>query len=1216
MATEADKIEAFIARWGPAGGGERSNYQMFLTELCALIGAPKPEPAVEDESRNAYIFERKVPARRLDGATTANFIDLYKRDCFVLEAKQSAKRQKQIAEIKQLGLALPEQRVGSGRRGGAQWDTIMRNAREQAETYAKRLPPAEGWPPFLVIVDVGHVIELFADFSLQGKHYAQFPDRQSFRIYLEDLRDEAVRDRLHLIWTDPRLLDPARRTAEVTREIAALLAKLSQSLETRMIRALPKNRRPEQLAMDRHAIAEKVAMFLMRCLFTMFAEDVGLLKRASFTGLLKEYKGDADKVHIPLGRLWQEMNEGGFSPELHTDVLKFNGGLFKGAAALPIMEDDLDWLTIAADRDWKDVEPAIFGTLLESALSPKERHQLGAHYTPRAYVERLVVATIIEPLTEDWRDVQAAAAQLVETGEATQARSNKERQRAAALLKKGETKKARDLGKKTRELEKEAKKSQNQARDLVREFHGRLCEVRVLDPACGTGNFLYVAMELMKRLEGEVLETLVDLGEDLVNLDLDRHTVDPHQFLGLEINPRAVAIAELVLWIGYLQWHFRTRGRVMPAEPVLKNFANIVEQDAILKYARWDVLRDESGRPVSRWDGVTTKPHPITGEEVPDEEARAELRSYINPRPAPWPKADFIVGNPPFIGGKDMRRELSDGYAEACWNARKHIPGGADFVMHFWDKAAETVRMNKARRFGLITTNSLTQKFSRRVIERHLDARKPLSLAMAVPDHPWMKSADKAAVRIAMTVGVPGSAEGALRTVDAESELNTDAPKVALSERRGEIHPDLTLGASVASASALKANEKVCSPGVKLHGAGFIVTPQQAHSLGLGKVEGLDQHIRPYRNGRDLTARPRGVMVIDLFPLQESEVRDRFPAVYQWVMDRVRPQREGQRDKTRDATEYADRWWQFGKPRTELRKALRGLSRYIATVETSKHRFFQFLDAAVRPDNKLLVIGIEDAFVLGVLSSRVHVVWALASGGRLGVGNDPVYVKTRCFDPFPFPYPADDLKARIRDLGERLDAHRKAVLAKHKHLTMTGLYNVLRKVRAEESLSEAEKDVYDAGLVGVLRQLHDDLDEAVAKAYGWPADLSDEGIRERLVALNHARAAEEAKGTARWLRPEFQAPKKTTAKKAKQIEAELVVAEGRARKPRLPAALPGQVAAVRAVLAGLGEPVTAAVLARRFAQGRRVEKKVAEVLSTLALLGQAEQADDRFILSR
>ncbi len=1170
MTAGRDDIEAFIERWSPSGGGERSNCQMFLTELCALIDVPPPDPVVEAERDNAYVFEHKVPARRLDGPTSANFIDLYKRGCFVLEAKQSAKRKEQLAELKRLGFELPDLRTGSGRRGGAQWDRIMRQARAQAETYAKRLPADEGWPPFLVIVDIGHVIELYADFSLQGKHYAQFPDRQSYRIYLEDLREGAVRERLRLLWTDPQALNPARRSAEVTREIAELLAKVSKSLEARLVRALPADRPPEQLAADRRAIAEKVTLFLMRCLFTMFAEDVGLLTRASFTGLLEDYQGQADKLHVPLGRLFADMNKGGYSPELRRDILRFNGGLFRDADALQIDEDDLALLTIAAQRDWKEVEPAIFGTLLERALDPRERAKLGAHYTPRAYVERLVVATIIEPLMADWRDVQAAAAQLLEGGE------------------------------------------ENQARDTVRGFHRELCRVRVLDPACGTGNFLYVALELMKRLEGEVLETLSDLGETQYLLDLDRHTVDPHQFLGLEINPRAVAIAELVLWIGYLQWHFRTRGRSPPGEPVLKNFANIVERDAVLAYDGWELLRDEAGRPITRWDGVTFKLHPVTGEAVPDEAATVELKSYRNPRPAIWPEADFIVGNPPFIGGKDLRQELGDGYAEACWAARKHVTGGADFVMHFWDKAAETLCAGKARRFGLITTNSITQTFSRRVLERHQGAKKPLSLTMAIPDHPWLKSADKAAVRIAMTVGVPGTRDGALRTVVVESDLNSDAPKVTLSERRGRIQPDLTLGANVTSVVSLKANEKLSSPGVKLHGAGFIVTPQQAAALGLGKVDGLEVHVRPYRNGRDLTARPRGVLVIDLFPLTEAEVRDRFPAVYQWVIDRVKPERD-----TNNRKSYRENWWIFGEPRRELRLALEGLGRYIATVETSKHRFFQFLNAEIRPDNRLVNFGLKDAYFLGVLSSRIHVTWTLHSGGVLE--DRPIYTKTLCFDPFPFPAPPKALRARIRELGERLDGHRKEVLAKHPQLTMTGLYNVLEKLRAGAELSAAEKDAYETGLVGVLRQIHDDLDGAVAEAYGWSAELGEADILERLVALNHERAAEERAGNLRWLRPELQAPKapKTggPARKAEQIEAELVVAEAGVKKPRLPAALPEQVAAVRAALAGAEAAVTAGELSRRFSQGRRAENKVEEVLRTLALLGQAERLEGGYVLA-
>lgn len=542
--------------------------------------------------------------------------------------------------------------------------------------------------------------------------------------------------------------------------------------------------------------------------------------------------------------------------------------------------------------------------------------------------------------------------------------------------------------------------------------------------------------------------------------------------------------------------------------------------------------------------------------------------------------------------------------------------GGADFVMHFWDKAAETVRQRKARLFGLITTSSVTQKFSRRVVHRHLCAKDSLFLMMAIPNHPWLKSREKAAVRIAMTVGRSGSSQGRLRRVISESELNSDTPRIELSEERGKIQSDLSLGVDVTSIKPLRSNIGISSPGVKLHGSGFIVTAQQATALGLGKTDGLADYILPYRNGRDLTSRPRDALVIDLYPLDENEVRLRFPAVHQWVSDQVRPQRDSQRGRTRDATEYANRWWQFGKPRTELRSAIEGLSRYIVTVETSKHRFFQFLDCSIRPDNKLICIAIEDAFALGVLSSRIHVAWALASMSRLGAGNDPVYVKTTCFDTFPFPGQTTDLTDSIRGLAEQLDSLRKKVLAQHKQLTMTKLYNVLEKVHASESLSGSDRDIYDAGLVGVLRQIHDDLDSAVAGAYGWPDNLPDEEILGRLVALNIKRADEERRGQIHWLRPEFQAPKVVaTRAEAEQLEAELAVAKHKAKKPRLPDALPDQVAAIRAKLAEAKGPIAAPELAKLFSQGKRAEKKVEDVLRTLALLGQAERANGGYLAS-
>ncbi|ACR01340.1 class I SAM-dependent DNA methyltransferase [Thauera aminoaromatica] len=990
-------LDAFIARWQRAGGSERANYQLFLAELCELLALPRPDPAGEDTRDNAYVFERRVLMRQPDGSASNGFIDLYRRGAFVLEAKQS-------------GRTLDS----SG------WDKAMLRAHNQADQYARALPADEGRPPFILVVDVGRNIELYAEFSRSGATYTPYPDPRSHRIRLDDLHREDIRQRLREVWLDPLALDPARRSARVTREIADRLASLARSLEAA-------GHDPQQ-----------VAGFLMRALFTMFAEDVGLLPPRALTELLESLKGQPHTFAPMLEHLWQNMNTGGFSPILRNKVLRFNGGLFAEASAIPLDRDQLELLLKASKADWRYVEPAIFGTLLERALDPRERHKLGAHYTPRAYVERLVLPTVIEPLRAEWREVQAAALTYEQQG--------KHREAVAE----------------------------------IRTFHRHLCTVRVLDPACGSGNFLYVTLEHLKRLEGEVLNLLHDLGESQGLLELEGVTVDPQQFLGLEINPRAARIAEMVLWIGYLQWHFRTHGSVNPPEPVLRDFRNIEHRDALIEYEREEPVTDEAGRPVTRWDGVSYRKSPITGEDIPDETAQVVQIRYVNPRKAAWPQADYIVGNPPFIGAATMRRALGDGYVDAVRRTWPEVPESADFVMYWWHIASETVRADKARRFGFITTNSIKQTFNRRVVQAQLEAKNPLSLAFAIPDHPWVDAADGAAVRIAMTVGAGGEQDGQLSEVKDERETDQDEIDVTLQTRSGRLHADLRSGANVTGAISLRSNVGISSPGVKLHGAGFIVTPDEARSLGLGTIGGIEHHIRAYRNGRDLTDRPRGVMVIDLFGLTVDEVRTRYPAIYQWVLERVKPER----DQNNRAI-YRENWWIFGEARRDWRAMSAGLKAHVATVETMKHRVFQLLDANILPDNKVVNVATDDALLLGILGSRLHVAWALAAGSRLGVGNDSVYVKTTCFETFPFPDPSPAQAARIRDLAEQLDAHRKRQQALHPELTLTGMYNVLEKLRAGDTLTPKERTIHEQGLVSVLRELHDALDSAVFEAYGW-----------------------------------------------------------------------------------------------------------------------------------
>ncbi|SOC04757.1 class I SAM-dependent DNA methyltransferase [Rhodobacter maris] len=1144
------QIEDFIERWKHSGGSERANFQTFANELCEVLGLPRPAPATEATQANSYCFEHPVTFIHT-GAQSRGFIDLYRAGHFVMEAKQGTDAAREDDAQPALIPDLPgPTRKGHGTRGSKRWDDTMLRARAQADGYARAVSRKDGWPPFLLVVDVGHVIEVYADFSGQGQGYTQFPDGNRYRIRLDDLRDEKTRERLRAIWTDPHALDPAKIAAKVTREVADRLAALGRSFDGQ-------GHEPDT-----------VARFLMRCLFTMFAEDVELIPLGSFSELLHRLRGHPEHAAPTLKALWATMNTGGFSPVLTADLKRFNGGLFKDAEALPLTEVQLSLLIDAAGRDWREVEPAIFGTLLERALDKRQRHKLGAHYTPRAYVERLVVPTIIDPLRADWRDVQAAAITLAAQGK------------------------------------------QDEAREAVRAFHTRLCEIKVLDPACGSGNFLYVALELMKRLEGEVTDLLHDLGEEQTALALAGHTVDPHQFLGLEVNPWAAAVAELVLWIGYLQWHFRTHGKASPAEPVLRDFHNIENRDAVLT---WDGTRprcDTSGAPVTRWDGTTTTRHPVTGDEVPDPQARIAVLDYLKPAPAKWPEADFIVGNPPFIGDKRMREALGEGYSEALREAYPTIPQSADFVMFWWHKAAlaarafkpatEKARAKGTRRFGFITTNSLRQTFNRRVLEPHLnDPKTPLSLAFAIPDHPWVDAGDGAAVRIAMTVAEAGKAPGRLGTVteEAKGRYEAEGRPVRFEVEKGKVFADLRIGADVAGAVPLKANDAISSNGVMLAGEGFIVSPSEAQSLGLGSVKGLEQHIRPYRNGRDLTASPRGVMVIDLLGLEQTEVKDRFPLVFQHLLDKVKPIRDENKRPS-----FVKRWWIFGEPRKGIRPALNSLTRYIATVETTKHRLFQFLPVATLPDHMLIAIALDDAAALAVLSSRFHVIWALTAGGRLGFGNDPRYNKSKCFNPFPFPDPTEAQNTRLRALGEQLDAHRKAQQKAHPKLTLTGMYNVLEKLRAGERIEGKDREIYDQGLVGILKDLHDQIDAAVAEAYGWPLDLSEDDILHRLVALNRERVAEEARGHIRWLRPEYQNPAgRVAVAKGEQTALDIGPADT-AAKDAWPKNLPEQIAAVRAALTDLGT-ATPEQVARHFHRGRAAS--VQPLLESLTALGQA-----------
>ncbi len=1205
--TTNESIEKFIQRWHQAAGSELATAQSFVIELCELLGVDRPHATADQD----YMFERPLKEGHSDGSESDRRVDCYKRGHFILEAKKL--------------------KSGTHTR---HYSNTMVGAHAQAQNYARALPAAEGRPPIIMVVDVGNVIQLFSEFSRTGGNYIPFPDPRSHQITLHDLRDETNLDRLRQIWTNPMALDPSRVNAEVTREVASVLATVAKSLEA-----------------DGHP-PHQVGAFLTRCLFSMFAEDVGLLPasaqsaegKGAFSELLQTHRTNPPTLQRMLQALWADMDRGGFSAALAKDVLKFNGKLFKASQsegyALPLKQSQIDSLLAAAKANWTKVEPAIFGTLLERALDPVERHALGAHYTPRAYVDRLVIPTVIDPLRAEWSDTQAATMVLMGEHDVLNAQADQlsdELAQKQTTQRDGKAKAQSELSA-IDKLRANARAQKREAIQTVKAFHHRLCTVRVLDPACGSGNFLYVTLEHLKRLEGEVLNHLETLDDSQGKLGLEGETVTLQQLQGIELNTRAAALAELVLWIGYLQWQARTVGVGNIAEPVVHDYGNIQNRDAVLAYDRTEPQKDEAGRIITRWDGKTFKPHPVTGLNVPDESAQVVQERYINPRKAQWPQVDFIVGNPPFIGASTMRSALGDGYVDALRSSWPEVPESADLVMYWWHQAALTVSTDQAQRFGFITTNSIKQTFNRRVMQAALDnPTKPLSLVFAVADHPWVDGANGAAVRIAMTAAQAGEHTGRLLTVQSETPQDDGEVAVTLSETQGLLHADLRIGANVAAAKALRANLNVSSPGVKLHGAGFIVTREEAKQMGLGSVPGLEQHIREYRNGRDLTASPRDVMVIDLFGLGADEVRQKFPAVYQWVLERVKPERDANNRAT-----YRENWWIFGEARKDFRPTLKGLDRYIATVETTKHRNFQFLDSTVLPDNMLIAVASNKATWLGVLSTYMHAAWAEATGGSLGVfiGNIR-YNKTRCFETFPFP--AEDtgltpaLTERIHQLAEQLDAHRKTQQAAHPDLTLTGMYNVLEKLRSGEPLSAKEKTIHEQGLVSVLLTLHDELDAAVLQAYGWsdlgPVPHQDaaahaawtDALLLRLVDLNTRRAAEEASGTIRWLRPDYQNPAKPAqTAAAQQTTMDLPSAETpdsteeadaptSAAKPLTqqawPATLPEQIKAVADILGAAPAALDMGAIAAHFKGRGRWRERLPVILETLVAIGRVQLLD-------
>jgi len=839
-------------------------------------------------------------------------------------------------------------------------------------------------PPLLVVSDMV-TIEVHTNFNNTVS--------QTRVIRLDDLLTPDGLAKLRAIFDDPGFFRTTETPDDVTKKAATEFARLAESLRRR--------------GYD----PERAAHFLMRLLFCLFAEDIGLLPRGLFTQLVQRNKADPAKFQQRVSALFEAMAHGGdFGVE---DIPWFDGGLFADGEALELNAQNLETLAATATLNWASVEPSIFGTLFERSLDPGKRAQLGAHYTSRDDILLIVEPVLMAPLRRRWAEVQAEAQALIERRDAAKAGAT--RDRATAALNK-----------------------------LLRDFGDELAAVRVLDPACGSGNFLYVALKQLLDLWKEVGLFAATHGSG----GLLPWQISPRQLYGIETNPYAHELASVVVWIGYLQWHYENGIQQWP-RPLLERLDNIRRMDAILAY-------DEAGRPVE---------------------------------PA-WPPADVIIGNPPFLGDRRMRGELGDEYVN---DLRKlylgRIPESSDLVCYWFEKARALISADSAQRAGLLATNSIRGGSNRAVLDR---IKQTGDIFMAWSDRPWIL--DGAAVRVSMV----GFDDG------AQTERMLDGQSVPT------INSDLTASVDITQAEPLEENAELSFIGTQKSGPFEIDGSLAQTMLSLkGNPNGRPNSdvVKPWVNGSDITDRSRGIWIIDFGSKTSLEDAALYEQPFEYVRHHVKPIRDIVRRKS-----HRDRWWLFGDTRPGMRDAISALNRYIATPRVSKHRLFAWLEPNVIPDSAVAVIARSDDYFFGVLHSRAHELWALRQGTSLEDRPRYTPTTTFETFPFPWPpghEPADDPRVEAiadaaRDLVTKRDAWLNpegATPADLKKRTLTNLYND-RPTWLDLAHQRLDRAVLDA--YGWPHDLSDDdllarllvLNLARAAAQGAPLITADEEVVE------------------------------------------------------------------------------------------------------------------------
>lgn len=703
---------------------------------------------------------------------------------------------------------------------------------------------------------------------------------------------------LRRIWQAPESFKPRQTNRDITEAAARSFAALAEGLRQR-------GATPGENTASQQQRANQVAHFLTQCLFCFFAEDVGLLPGRMFERLVNNKQATPERLTQGLTQLFGTMQNGGLYGV--DDIPWFNGGLFQTIAVPPLSAPDLTELRRAADLNWSAIDVSIFGTLFERGLDPAKRSQLGAHYTDPATIERLIDPVIRRPLLQKWeliaQQIQALAAKIAKKGD----------------------------------------RHYRAAHALFITWLDELKNYRALDPACGSGNFLYLALKCLKDVEHHSHLQAAELGLDR-EADL---VTGPHNVLGIELNEYAAELARVTVWIGELQWRL-AHGYEFKTNPVLDTLEHIECRDALLA------------------EGGTE---------------------------AAWPAADVVVGNPPFLGDRKMIRELGEDYTTLLRSTYEgRVPGGADLVCYWFDKARAQMAAGQLQRAGLVTTNSIRGGANRKVLDAICAQTRIFD---AWSDEPWVN--DGAAVRVSLVAF--GSAEQAPRLDGLE--VNTIAAD--LSSHTDANATDLT------QAQRLPSNTDTSFIGTQKNGPFDVPYEVAVKWLQQPNPHGKPNSlvIRPWANGLAVTRRPENTWVIDFDKMTEADC-SLFEAPFAHVVEFVKPTRI---DLRRDW--HRLHWWCHGDPRPSMKLALQNIERQIITPRVSKHRVFAWFSNQVLPDSAVVAIARADDTTFGILHSRFHELWALRMGTSLE--DRPRYTPTTCFETFPFPAgltPADTAHQR------------------------------------------------------------------------------------------------------------------------------------------------------------------------------------------------------------